>query len=535
MIIGRLKAELSELGKELERWNPDDTEGRRVKELLDGFTERFATGVKRIATETQARQAQENQLEIALCFAEDAVSVTTRDGRIRLVNPAFERLTGYTGPQIIGGNHDSIWSKAPIANLSTMWKALEKGDNWRGELSCLTRNDDVLTTEVTASPIISPKGIITNYVFVQRDITDRVKMERKLSAQKTFLEKVINLSSNLLVVLGPNGEWELDNLAAKTLISDMGKDARKRLAQILLDAIGNEAVTKARKIVIELANGKKNYYMMQTERIPARYLIPDSEAGNMRLITLYDITEIERQNREILVRQKALSSLRIERSLAQDELANGIVYRMRQPLNVALAITSRMGDQLSENDSEGLEHNIELLRDRLFEMEGNLLEFRKITKSDDIRHSRCAIADIFESVEILYRDRLKTAGATMTMERPSPSATVPLAEEVAQSLVVMLMENALESIDGVDERKLRLSCIDGEDEIGVAIEDSGPGVRDEDRFVIFEPFHSTKPGRQGLSLAMLHQIVTKTGGRVEVKKSSLGGAMFELRFPVEAK
>jgi signal transduction histidine kinase/CheY-like chemotaxis protein len=70
--------------------------------------------------------------------------------------------------------------------------------------------------------------------------------------------------------------------------------------------------------------------------------------------------------------------------------------------------------------------------------------------------------------------------------------------------------------------------------IRFVVEDTGPGVPPELRERIFEPFFSTKPPgqRNGLGLSVVQGIVDQHQGYIRVGEGSLGGARFEVYFPV---
>ncbi|MFY1826197.1 sensor histidine kinase, partial [Myxococcus fulvus] len=65
----------------------------------------------------------------------------------------------------------------------------------------------------------------------------------------------------------------------------------------------------------------------------------------------------------------------------------------------------------------------------------------------------------------------------------------------------------------------------------VAVSDSGPGVKPEDRRRLFEPFFTTKSTGTGLGLAVSQAIAEAHGGRIEADTGPLGGARFTLRLP----
>jgi signal transduction histidine kinase len=66
----------------------------------------------------------------------------------------------------------------------------------------------------------------------------------------------------------------------------------------------------------------------------------------------------------------------------------------------------------------------------------------------------------------------------------------------------------------------------------VVVEDNGPGVPDAERGRIFQPFFTTRAQGTGLGLAIVQKIVVTHGGRIAAGRSRLGGASFEMTFPV---
>jgi len=80
---------------------------------------------------------------------------------------------------------------------------------------------------------------------------------------------------------------------------------------------------------------------------------------------------------------------------------------------------------------------------------------------------------------------------------------------------------------------------EGLEQLELSVDDSGPGIRIEDRERVFERFRQLdgKPNRAfsgtGLGLSIVHEFVTASAGSVRVEDSSLGGARFVVRLPTE--
>ncbi len=71
------------------------------------------------------------------------------------------------------------------------------------------------------------------------------------------------------------------------------------------------------------------------------------------------------------------------------------------------------------------------------------------------------------------------------------------------------------------------------DRVTMSVDDSGPGVPEEDRERIFQRFHraSALPGGAGLGLSIADAVVRATGGRSYVARAPLGGARIAVSWP----
>lgn len=533
MIVAHLLDDIAHIRRELALWAPSDDHGRRALGAIGERIARLDLEVARLERENAARLEEKRQLEIALLFTDDAVCVTSAGGEIRLINPAFERLSGVRGEENIGSSVYALWEDVSAAKtLGRMRSEALSGGTWRGRLRAASRDGEERVVEVTVEPIIGHDGVINSLVFTQRDITAGVKTERELSAQKELLEKILNLSSNAIMALDAGGGWLLDNLAAKTLITDLGPGGREALGRALLGWLSANPFPKRRKLALALANGTEAHYYVQAERIPGEYLFPSSSGESLFLVTMSDITELVRKNREITARRQAMASLKQEKILAHDEMANGVVCKMSQPLNVARAITGRMRTLIAENDMEGLTNNLALLQGMIGAMEALMGDFKKMSETDAEESPRCGIGELFEFAEVIYGSRAGEEGVSLQIDNGRADLTVPMAGETMRMAIAMLMDNAFDAVTGAADKRIRLRLDEPGDEIRVIVEDSGPGVPEEDRIRVFEPFFTTKSGRRGLSLALVNQSVNKAGGNVAAGASPLGGAAFSMAFPL---
>lgn len=142
----------------------------------------------------------------------ESVFITDTAGRIEYVNPAFERITGYTAAEAVGrtprilksGHHDEAYYRR-------MWGTISSGNVWR-EMFVNRRKDGTLYHAVgTILPVKNAAGAIRNYVSVKRDITQEMVMEAQLrQAQK--LESIGQLAAGIAHEINTPMQYVGDNV-----------------------------------------------------------------------------------------------------------------------------------------------------------------------------------------------------------------------------------------------------------------------------------------------------------------------------------
>ena len=107
-------------------------------------------------------------------------------------------------------------------------------------------------------------------------------------------------------------------------------------------------------------------------------------------------------------------------------------------------------------------------------------------------------------------------------------------------VVVNLVRNAVEEIraerpeavDGGPRGHVRVGAERTADGVAIVVEDDGPGVPEEARERVFDPYFTTKSEGTGLGLAIVKKIVVEHNGTISVQRSArLGGAAFVVVLP----
>ena len=100
------------------------------------------------------------------------IMVTNEAGTIESVNPAFTRLTGYTGEEVIGRNPNMLSSGRQSEEFyTTMWGQIGREGLWQGKLWNKRKNGEEYLELLSISAVKDESGDVTRYVGTFTDVT----------------------------------------------------------------------------------------------------------------------------------------------------------------------------------------------------------------------------------------------------------------------------------------------------------------------------------------------------------------------------
>lgn len=225
-----------------------------------------------------------------------------------------------------------------------------------------------------------------------------------------------------------------------------------------------------------------------------------------------------------------------------DRLKDDFVVTVNHELRTPLASIRAFSEILRDHPHLPDEERLEFLRivvtesERLTRLINQLLDLSKIEATGSmpaqrapvdlaqvVRESAAAVQQVFARSRVELRIEVEADPAVVIGDR----------DRLVQVVINLLGNAAKFSPPGSGRAVLALRRTGRDLELSVA--DNGPGIRAEDREVVFERFRqlgdtmNDKPQGAGLGLAISHRIVTQHGGRIWVEGAEDGGAVFKVR------
>jgi len=132
---------------------------------------------------TKRTEANKSLIKLSKAVENSPASVVITDlnGTIEYVNPRFTEVTGYTAQEAIGQNPRILKSGEFSPKFyEKLWKGILAGDVWQGEFHNKKKNGEDYFEAASISPIRDENGVVTHFVAVKEDITDRKRTEQEL-------------------------------------------------------------------------------------------------------------------------------------------------------------------------------------------------------------------------------------------------------------------------------------------------------------------------------------------------------------------
>jgi two-component system sensor kinase FixL len=245
-----------------------------------------------------------------------------------------------------------------------------------------------------------------------------------------------------------------------------------------------------------------------------------------------DITEQKRSTEELKLAQSEL--MHASRLSAMGTMAATLAHELAQPLSAAasaIEASLRLLRPLPAAPAREARRGLHMASASVNRASEILKRLRSFVAKGQVEAEPQDLQALIADAAVLVFPQAQRAGVEISFHLDPRIRWVEADAVQVQQVLINLIKNAIEALDGAEERRITISTsAPAAGEVEIAVEDSGPGLEGkiEDAFA---PFHSTKDGGLGLGLSISRTIIEAHGGTMEAGRSASGGALFRFTLP----
>lgn len=218
-----------------------------------------------------------------------------------------------------------------------------------------------------------------------------------------------------------------------------------------------------------------------------------------------------------------------ERLAAVGELVAGVAHEVNNPL----CTISAFAQLLQRDDSLGAEQreSVDVIcseTQRASQVLRDLLTFARRSEGEN---ATIQLNDLLERTMRLRHYEMDSFGITAEYDLASDLPLTTGDPRQIQQVVLNLVANAIQAMEPMGGGTLRLRTFAEGERVVLEVSDTGPGIPEEARAHVFEPFYTTKQAGTGLGLSVSYGIVASHGGEISIVHTGEDGTTFRIALP----
>lgn len=255
-----------------------------------------------------------------------------------------------------------------------------------------------------------------------------------------------------------------------------------------------------------------------------------TEVGKVIVVSVRDLSNIRRYEKEIIRRNEHLQLINIE----LEKFAHIVSHDLKSPLKQVKALSDLLLMEFSEEKQQNIVDILQHLRGSVESMERlihGILEYSELGRSKDLQQSEVNLNQIVQEIK-----QLVSIPDTFTLEIPDKLPIIKANPIKILQVMMNLITNAIKYNDK-EEGLLSLQVKEDKGYYHFIFEDNGVLVDKNEREKIFALFvreyeqHKQQPNSHGIGLATTKKIIEDQGGKIWYDESRFGGSAFHFTWP----
>ena len=358
------------------------------------------------------------------------------------------------------------------------------------------------------------------------------------------LRRVVDAALDGMIVIDAGGTVLLYNAACERMFGYRAGEVLGRNVKLLMTRADREAhdtyiatyLRTGRAQVIGVGRDVRGR-RKDGSTVPIRLSLGELRDGDgtpMFIATLHDLTERLRARARIEELQAELAQ--VARASAVGAMGSALAHELTQPLAAiagfveASAALIDQGDGAVPDEARGY---MDQAVAQVLRAGAVVRLLREFTGHGDCERSVQDINTVVEEICELAMLGTAADGVELRLELAGGLSPVLIDHVQIQQVVLNLVRNSIDALHGCASGAITVATVPAGERVAVVVSDDGPGLSEEVRERVFEPFVSTKPDGIGIGLSICRTIAEAHGGTIAALDPGPGrGAAFRFSVPV---
>lgn len=323
---------------------------------------------------------------------------------------------------------------------------------------------------------------------------------------------------------------ELETLDSPLLINLSGPGTKEYRAQLQKRGLGAAMFIPVRRLNVKsllFAGRNKDEAPFREADLEMFLILSNQAAVAIENARLY--AELREYVKQVEESQQAL--LQAEKMAAAGRLSVSIAHEVNNPLQSVQNCLHLAGRK--DLSGEQREEYFELAKSELNRLMSTVQRMLDFYRPGAVSPTEVDLHDLLLYVLNLMSKQLEKQGIQVKTDIPDNLPAVIAVGSQVQQVLINLILNSFDAMPEGGELHIQARVAKGG--VEVLLQDSGPGIPNDHKSRIFEPFFSTKDGGTGLGLTVSYNIITAHGGVLELASDNGPGACFRIYLPTGGK
>jgi PAS domain S-box-containing protein len=493
-------------------------------------------GIARDITARKQRDQARTFLAALVESSDDAIAGCTMDGTILSWNKGAERLYGYTADEVTGQSIAIFVSAEQREQQQSLLDRVIRGEKFSHvEVTRRHKDGSNLEVSVNLTPIRGVSGEVIGCMMVGRSLGERKIAESMLREREERFRTAFQDAPYGMCLTTLGGRFFQVNAPFCRML---GYEERELIGRGWMEFTYPEDIDSSAAASERLAANpaqpvelEKRYLRKDGRAIWVRLkisMVRDAQGKpSHRVVHCEDITERRRAAGELMKAKDAAEAA----NRAKSEFLANMSHEIRTPMNGIIGMTELALEAKLEPEQKDCLQTVMGSARALLRIVNDILDFSKIeARKLDIAHVPFRLAACIESaIKVLaYRAKEKGLDLVFFAAADVPESVVGDSGRLRQ-ILVNLLGNAVKF---TEQGRVVVQVEREGAALHFSVSDTGPGVPEEKRQMIFEPFvqadssTTRKFGGTGLGLSISARLVELMGGRIWLESKMGRGTTF---------